>query len=391
MQLHSSKTQQKLIESLYQSPVQWLPFLEKLTQWSNARSARMLVLDQHASEVRSSIKHNIDDKDHQQYIDHYVNTCPWRPELSKLPEGQLYSTCLDFSCKQADYYKSEFYNDWARQQDIHHGVCGTIYHSTGQKIQLLIQRTEGQGYFTHEELVVFNTLIPHLRRTITMQQQFEALQARSDAISNAQQVSALPLILLDHDCRVNYVSHSAEQLLASSSASHSGLVVRNKRLTVSPDPAIRQRFEQLLAECVTSARGQWHRAGGWFPVKCPQGGTFGLLVMPMHPELNHPRLSAVNNFAAVFIYDPASQVTLCADTLKSIYNITPAEAELLKALVQGVTLENYAQSRSRSLHTVKAQLKSLFRKTGADRQVTLVNQIMNGPACLRASPPIFSL
>ena len=102
----------------------------------------------------------------------------------------------------------------------------------------------------------------------------------------------------------------------------------------------------------------------------------------MHSEIHHLRLSQMKSFAAVFIYDPASRVTLCADTLKSMYNITPAEAELLKALVQGVTLEYYAQSRSRSLHTVKAQLKSLFRKTGADRQVTLVNQIMNSPACL---------
>ena len=390
MQLHSTRKQRKLIESLYQSPGQWLPFLEQLTQWSNARSARMLVLDQHASEVCSSIKYNIDDNYHQQYVDHYVNSCPWRPELSQLPEGRLYSTYLDFSCKQNDYYKTEFFNDWARPQDIHHGVCGTVYQSAGQKIQLLIQRSEGQGHFNREEMVVFNKLIPHLRRTITMQQQFEALEARSDAISHAQQISALPTILLDHNCRVNYVSHSAEQLLGGPSAGHSGLVVRNKRLTVSPDPATRQRFEQLLSECVTSARGQWHRSGGWFPVKRPQGGTFGLLLMPVHPELNSPRLLAVNTFAAVFIYDSASQITLCAATLKSIYNITPAEAELLKALVQGVTLENYAQSRSRSLHTVKAQLKSLFRKTGADRQVTLVNQIMNGPACLRALPPNFS-
>ena len=378
MQLQTAKKQKKLIESLYQMPGQWQTFIEQLTQWSNARSARMLVLDKHASEVRSSIKHNIDDKEHKQYVDHYVNTCPWRPELSKLPEGQLYSTFLDFSCKQAGYYKSEFYNDWARQQDIHHGACGTIYQGTGLKVQLLIQRTEGQGYFNHEEMVVFNKLIPHLRRSITMQQQFEVLQTKSDAIRHAQQTSALPMILLDHASRVNYVSQSAEQILAGSS----GLVVCNKRLTVSSDPVIRQRFEQLLAECVASARGQWHRAGGWFPVKRPQGGTFGLLVMPIHPELHHPRLSVMNNFAAIFIYDPASQVTLCADTLKSMYSISPAEAELLKALVQGVTLECYAQSRSRSLHTVKAQLKSLFRKTGADRQVTLVNQIMNSPACL---------
>lgn len=387
MQLQSTNTLQKLVESLYQSPGQWLPFLEQLTQWSNARSARMLVLDNYASEVRSSIKHNIDDNYHQQYVDHYVNTCPWRPELSQLPEGQLYSTYLDFSCKQNDYYKTEFFNDWARQQDIHHGVCGTVHQSTGQKVQLLVQRCEGQGYFHQAEMDVFNKLIPHLRRVITMQQQFEARQVRSDVIAQAQHISALPLILMDHACRVSYISPNAEQMLAN----RSGLAIRNKRLTVSPDPATRQRFEQLLAECVASARGQWHRSGGWFPVKSKQDGSYGLLVMPVHPDLSFPRLLGAKTFAAVFIYDPSLHITLCADTLKSIYNITPAESELLKALVRGMTLENYAQSRSRSLHTVKSQMKSLLRKTGADRQVTLVTQITNGPACLRALPTKLSL
>jgi DNA-binding CsgD family transcriptional regulator len=387
MQLQSTSTLQKLVESLYQSPGQWLSFLEQLTQWSDARSARMLVLDKHASEVRSSIKYNIDNNYHQQYVDYYVNTCPWRPELSKLPDGQLYSTFLDFSCKQDEYYKSEFFNDWARLQNIHHGVCGTIYQNEGQKIQLLIQRSEGQGYFNRAEMDVFNTFIPHLRRVITMQQQFEAREARSDAIVDAQQVSALPLILLDHACRVSYVSHNAEQILANCP----GLTINNQRLTVSPDPATRQRFQQLLADCIASAHGQWHQAGGWFPLKRLQGGSYGLLVMPLHPELECPRLSAVESFAAVFIYDPMAHIKLCADTLKAVYNITPAEAELLQALVQGDTLESYADRRSRSLHTIKSQLKFLFRKTGTSRQATLVNLISNGPACLRPSQPIFNL
>jgi len=387
MQLHSNKAQNQLIELLYQSPRRWRFFLEQLTQLSNARSARMLVLDQQANKVQSSIKFNIDDNDHQQYVEHYVNTCPWRPELSQKPEGKLYSTYLDFSCKQDDYYKTEFFNDWARSQDIHHGVCGTVYQNDKQKIQLLIQRCESQGHFNHTEKKALNALVPHLRGVITMQLQFEVHESRLGAISQAHQVSAMPLIMLDQALRVNYISSNAERLLGK----HADLIIRNQRLIVDSDLATRRHFEKLLTECVTSASGEWHRSGGWVPVKRSQGGSFGLMVMPMHPEADQFCFSSVKTFAAVFIYGLDSSCTLCKETLNVIYNITSAEAELLGALVKGETLESYALCRKRSVYTLKAQLRSLFRKTDTCRQLELVCKILNGPACLGRLQPEFSL
>lgn len=387
MQLQLKHTQRKLLESLHQSPGQWAAFLQLITEQSNARSARMLVLDKQASMVQSSIKYNIDDACHQQYVEHYVNHCPWRPELAALPAGRLYSTYLDFSCKQNDYYKTEFYNDWAGPQDIHHGVCGTIYQSDEQKVQLLIQRCKGQGHFNRDEMAVFNALVPHLRGVITMQQQFAAHEAKTNAINRMQLMSPMPLILLNHDGGVNYISQQAEQALATGGE----LTIVNNRLVVSADPVTRLRFSQRLTDCIASARGQWHRAAGWFAIKRSQGGEYGLLIMPVHPEAKAFDLSGGQSFAAVFIYDPAIQISLCSETLKVMYGITPAEAELLKALVHGESLESYAQSRSRSLHTVKTQLRSLFRKTGTVRQLSLIQQIISGPARITAPQPIVDL
>ena len=113
--------------------------------------------------------------------------------------------------------------------------------------------------------------------------------------------------------------------------------------------------------------------------------------MPLHPEMETPLFSAGRFFVAIFIYDTLSRVSLCHETLKALYSLTPAETQLLQALVQGETLEDYAGRCKRSLYTIKAQLRSLFKKTGTGRQASLICKVMNSPANLGVYQPDFNL
>ncbi len=54
------------------------------------------------------------------------------------------------------------------------------------------------------------------------------------------------------------------------------------------------------------------------------------------------------------------------------YAMTPKEVALASALVGGTTLPDYAAKTGKAYSTVKSQLLSLFRKTGATRQLELV-------------------
>ncbi|QJX02642.1 hypothetical protein HML84_14985 [Alcanivorax sp. IO_7] len=80
------------MDTLYATPVDqqcWPAFLEQLVRISRSRSARMLVLDRAAEQVTSSAKINIDDGAHRQYVDYFVNACPWRPELREKPRAPV--------------------------------------------------------------------------------------------------------------------------------------------------------------------------------------------------------------------------------------------------------------------------------------------------------------
>jgi len=69
-----------------------------------------------------------------------------------------------------------------------------------------------------------------------------------------------------------------------------------------------------------------------------------------------------------------------AAQLMQLFGLSPAEARLLRALVQGTTLDDYARECDVRLTTLKTQLKSLFAKTGTHRQADLVRLVMDVPA-----------
>jgi DNA-binding CsgD family transcriptional regulator len=85
---------------------------------------------------------------------------------------------------------------------------------------------------------------------------------------------------------------------------------------------------------------------------------------------------------AIFIDSGGGFFNISEETLKSVYELTQSEAELLLRMVQGETLAEISAARNVTLHTVRAQLKSVFAKTDTNRQASLIKKVLTGPAVL---------
>lgn len=86
--------------------------------------------------------------------------------------------------------------------------------------------------------------------------------------------------------------------------------------------------------------------------------------------------------ALMFVADPESTLPNFPEKLRQIYHLSPTEAQLAEALVNGRSLKQFAVNRGTSLNTVRTQLRSLAAKVGAKRQVDVVRCILTGPAVL---------
>jgi DNA-binding CsgD family transcriptional regulator len=63
--------------------------------------------------------------------------------------------------------------------------------------------------------------------------------------------------------------------------------------------------------------------------------------------------------------------------IRSLFDLTPAEARLAAALLRGQSLTEIAQTTEISRHTLKTQLASIFAKTNTSRQAQLVSLVSN--------------
>ncbi len=369
-----------LIESVYSTiidPGAWQIFLQQLVGATNSRSARMLVMNSGADLVTTSIKVNIDDKYHRQYVDHYVNSCPWRPELSSMTPGRLYSTYLHFSCAQKDFYRTEFFNDWARPQDIHHGMCGTVFCGSEHAVQLLIQRTRDQRYYTEEETSFVNELVPHIQNSLQIAGQVHESRAQAEAISIAAGLETIPFLLLNRHLKAVYLSPGVEDFLKDN-----GVVrLTNDKLKIS-DSVHNHTLNRLLQECLRSAESRnFNTASKTFTIPGFEKSDLHLLIRPVHPDVP-VLISEPSVYVVIYLYDPTARINLSIERLKSLYSLSEAEIRVTMAMVATADSGEAARKCYISMHTLRSHLKSIFSKTNTRNRTELMKRLLTGPARL---------
>ncbi len=371
---HFSHCRPELLENLYRTPLdrqEWSRFLQSLVTASSSRSARMLVMDRQAREVLYSTKINIDDDQHRDYVHYYVNRCPWRPELALKTPGQLYNTYTDFSCDQRRFYRTEFFNDWARHLDIEHGLCGTVYHDSRYTVQLLVQRTGDQGPFSQALTRRLNALIPHVRQALQLSRAMAEQKTQYLSAMAAAERCFMPFLLVDKDGGVGYVSSRAESLLEALP----GVGLRDGRLGFDC-PRQQHGFRKAVTGVIEGGVHQQQTlvaplAGRSLPLR--------LLVTSLTPDSTGESFWPGQS-VAVYLQAPEMHLDVDEEVLSQLFQLTAAEARVAAALALGNNLADIAERFGVSPHTVRSQLKSAMRKTGARRQAELACQVISSAA-----------
>jgi DNA-binding CsgD family transcriptional regulator len=85
---------------------------------------------------------------------------------------------------------------------------------------------------------------------------------------------------------------------------------------------------------------------------------------------------------AIFVSDPDLRESASQQILGELFGLTPAEANLAILLARGLSLREASATQHISLHTSRAQLKSVFAKTGVSRQAELVRLVLKSVASL---------
>lgn len=279
-----------------------------------------------------------------------------------------------------DLASSEMYTEWLKPQGlaaawtVGHTICNEQREPMGG---FGIFPREGMPAYTREQFAEADLLVPHLRRAVEIHRTLHG--ARSVQLALAEAIDRLPtgLVLLDAKRRVVVQNRGAEKILAANDG------FRIDRHGPSADDARENAtFQKLIADAIDARGGQELRAAGFVAVSRPSGErSYAVMVTPL---LAAPGKGGMSDaVVAIFVADPSARIFAGPEALTELYQLTHSEAEIVRLLASGLSLEEAAEKRGVSLNTARSHLKHVFAKTDTSRQGELVRLIVSGVGQIR--------
>ncbi|KQY89778.1 hypothetical protein [Brevundimonas sp. Root1423] len=192
----------------------------------------------------------------------------------------------------------------------------------------------------------------------------------SIALSQALGHARIAVLVTDRHGRLKFANHLGQALLGGD------LKIIGDRLAAIDDratPALRRAIEAAATR--------------------PAGDAQEVLVDTLGDACEALRLVVVSldwpgdeGLAMLMAVDGAPRFD-CA-RLRTAFGLTPAEAKLLRALIDGDRISDHAARYGIKQTTAKSHLRQLFLKFGESRQADLVRRALNDPALRLALEPI---
>jgi len=378
----SDSTILELIELIYEAaldPQRWTTFTERFATAVGAREVFFLVHDYQNNCGNIAMHVNVDPFFREAYDKHYASLNEWVKRGKRLfTPGRVVASQMAIS--DAELVKTEFYNDYLRAADMRHSLGGILSNDESTVSALGANRPPSRVEFGRHEIALLSTLMPHLQRAIQVHNRISRLEGNLRATSDALDAFPIGVLLLDDSGSVVLMNRKAERLVS-----------RNEGLKVTPDglSAAIGRENVLLRQMITRASYKTDRApilsGGTMTISRPSlKRPLALLITPV--VSNFAVLGSDRAAVVVFVSDPDDQVEPDARVVRQILGLTPTEARLAAAIMQGKSLEVVSEELNMSIKTARTHLKRIFSKTGTNRQAELVRLLLNSVASLRVSP-----
>ena len=113
---------------------------------------------------------------------------------------------------------------------------------------------------------------------------------------------------------------------------------------------------------------------------------FGFSFSALHPQQTRGGFGMVP-VAMLVLHDGNLNIKCDGFVIQELFGLTPAEADVGVLLSEGANAESIATMRGVATSTVRSQLRTLFLKTGTQRQGELVRRLLTLPQLLDGDSP----
>lgn len=254
------------------------------------------------------------------------------------------------------------------------GVATGIKVPTGDLLIFHGERRTEDGPVEREAVARLDLLRPHLARAALMSARI-AFERTQGAVAALEMVGIPAAVLGPRGAAI-----ATNGLLEALSP---GVVLSRPLRLGLANPSADQMLVTALEAAASGINDGPVRS---IPIPAEEGQ--GAMVAHIHPI----RASAREVFTgaiAVLLMTPVVLRELPApDVIQGLFDLTPAEARIARALGGGMTISQIATTTGASAATVRNQVQAVFGKTGMHRQADLVGLLQGlSPVVSEASPP----
>lgn len=343
-------------------PARWTGIVARLADSIPAYRAALWLEDTAAHNASILAAKGFDPGFVKTYVEHFARINPYAGQLEALQPGKVQAIGWTASGDE-DF---EFRQEWLRPQKIRCAVFGAVQRQ-GSRILTL-------GLFGEKDapdpgvVEIMETMTPHLARAAEITRQRQDVEAQHSTLTQVLNRMPTGTVVLDVNHRILFMNRIAKRLVGAKD----GLFLD----ALGHVRAGSQEETLALNRAITDAVGARNDSfAAVLTVKRPAAGD-SLSVMAVPVTLPRQASSPRQAVAALFISAPERRSTLPPDLLQRLYGLTQGEIRVAQALVDGHRLEEMAGSFDVSQHTVRNQLKAVFRKTGTNRQSDLVKLLL---------------
>ena len=229
---------------------------------------------------------------------------------------------------------------------------------------------KSEGHCQREHIERLQRIAPHLQRAVDISRQLGANSFAAHALDVTLKQMQGAIVLLDARGSIVYVSAAADAMVSGGAwlrLGPSGMRLANS--------AANRSFQHQVALCIALSSGRCQGQPTHLDVTVTDDACYRLSPAPL--MMREACVGSARPCVLVSIVRMAASAVV-SDAM--LAGLTPAERRLANALADGQTVSMYVREQGISIHTARAQLKSIFLKTGTHRQGEFISKVLRARA-----------
>jgi len=220
---------------------------------------------------------------------------------------------------------------------------------------------------------LLQALLPHIQRSIEISRRYEEMEDRIKTTIDILEKLPYGIVFLSgngfpvrHNARAAQICDKENNLFLNAN----GISLK--------DP----KENKTLQDAISHAMDKSANRQGYAIKVTTHDDLLHIFISPLKETQCNLYIPGDNVQAVMFISSTKHTPNLSGEALSDMFGLSRAEIRLVAELIRGLSIEETAERLFVSKHTLRAQLRSIFRKTETRSQSDLIRCLLHSPLVL---------